>query len=126
MPAARTIESINRDQLATASDRLLLRGRVWNHRPARSVAPPARGSSPAIPRATLAEGSRPRIVLPARRTLHPAPPARASQPLAMWPPVAPPAPAPAPACRGAMPPAVAAMLAIPTLVGFAIGLAAVL
>lgn len=69
-----TIESINREQLATASDRLLLRGRVSRQRPRTWVAP--RGSSPAIPHGPLAEGSQ-WIVLPARRTQHPAPPVRA-------------------------------------------------
>jgi hypothetical protein len=79
-----TIESINREQLATASDRLLLRGRVSRQRPrTRWVAP--RGSSPEIPHGPLAEGSQPRIVLPARRTQHPAPPVRAPLPFVSMP-----------------------------------------
>jgi hypothetical protein len=79
-----TIESINREQLATASDRLLLRGRVSRQRPrGRWVAP--RGAVPEVPHGPLAEGSQPCIVLPPimlppRRTRHPAPPVRASQP----------------------------------------------
>ena len=74
------IESINREQLATASDRLLLRGRVSRQRPrTQSVAP--RGSVLEIPHGPLAEGSQPQIVLPPRRTRHPAPPVRAPQPL---------------------------------------------
>jgi hypothetical protein len=122
MHAAATLESINRDQLVTASDRLLLRGRVSNHQPrTRSPAPRARGSSPAIPYAPVTEGSQPRIVLPARRTLHPAPPVRASQPLVNGPTAR-----TAPASRRAMPAVSAVVLAIPTLIGFAVGLVAVL
>src|SRR4051794_21953279 len=112
------IESINREQLATASDRLLLRGRVSRQRsPARWIAP--RGSSPEISHGPLAEGSQPRIVLPAQRTRHPAPPVRAPQPLVIVP-----AARNAPARRGAMPQAFALALAISPLVGFAVGLAA--
>ncbi len=83
MHAVDTIESINREQLATASDRLLLRGRVSRQRPRAWVAP--RGSSPAIPRGPLAEGSQPRIVLPPRRSQHPAPPVRAPWPIGITP-----------------------------------------
>src|SRR5215813_2714154 len=67
-----TIASINREQLATASDRLLLRGRVSRQRPQRWVAP--RVPVAEIPHGPLAEGSQPQIVLPPRRTRHPAPP----------------------------------------------------
>jgi hypothetical protein len=82
-----------------------------------------RGSWPEIPHAPLAEGSQPRIVLPARRTLHPAPPVRASQPLVIGPTAC---ERTAPARRVALPQLSAVALAIPALVGFAIGLAAVL
>jgi hypothetical protein len=111
MPSIDTIESINREQLATASDRLLLRGRVSRQRArTRWVAP--RGSSPdSIPHGPLAEGSQPRIVLPARRTQHPAPPVRAPQPFASVPTAR-----NAPVHRGAMPQASA--LAISPRVGF--------
>jgi hypothetical protein len=120
MPSIDTIESINREQLATASDRLLLRGRVSRQRPrTRWVAP--RGPSPEIPHGPLAEGSQPRIVLPARRMQHPAPPIRAPQPF-----VTVPTARNAPARRGAMPQASALVLAISPLVGFAVGLAAAL
>lgn len=119
MHAASTIESINREQLATASDRLLLRGRVLPYRPrTRSVAPPARGSSPAIPHG-LAEGSP--IVVPARRTQHPAPPVRASRPLVIRPTAW-----TAPARHRVLPQVSAVLLAISPLIGFAVGLAAVL
>jgi len=109
-----TIESINREQLATASDRLLLRGRVWKQRaPLRTDTPHRR----------LAEGSQSRIAVPARRTLHPLPPARGSRTFVVRPPIA----ATARVRRGGMPAATAAVvIAIPTLVGFAIGLVAVL
>lgn len=122
MHAADTIESINRDQLATASDRLLLRGRVWRHRPRTQSVAPARGSSPAIPHGPLAEGSQSRIVLPPRRTPHPAPPVRAPQPLVSWPVCE----QTAPARRSAMPQISAIALVLSPLVGFAVGLAAVL
>ena len=69
-----TIASINREQLATASDRLLLRGRVSRQRPQRWVAPRVPVSE--LPHGPLAEGSQPQIVLPPRRTRHPAPPVR--------------------------------------------------
>ncbi len=114
-----TIESINREQLATASDRLLLRGRVSRQRPRTWISP--RGSSPAIPHAPLAQASQPRIVLPARRTQHPAPPVRAPRPLVIGPAVR-----TAPARRGAMPQVSVVALAISPLVGFAVGLAAAL
>jgi hypothetical protein len=114
MHDADTIESINREQLATATDRLLLRGRVSRQR-ARWVAP--RGTSPAIPHGPLAEGSQPRIVLPARRMQHPAPPARASQTLVI-------VPAPRPAAPGPVVSTIA--LTLSPLVGFAVGLAATL
>lgn len=115
-----TIESINREQLATASDRLLLRGRASRQRPRASWVAP-RGSSPAIPLGPLAEGSQPRIVLPARRTQHPAPPVRAPQLLAIGSTAR-----TAPARRGAMPHVSAVAVALAPLVGFAVGLAAVL
>ncbi len=115
-----TIESINREQLATASDRLLLRGRVSRPRPRGQWAAP-RGSSPALPHGSLAVGSQPRIVLPARRTQHPAPPVRAPRPLVIGPAVR-----TAPARRGAMPQVSVVALAISPLVGFAVGLAAAL
>lgn len=141
-----TIESINREQLATASDRLLLRGRVWR---ARSATPPARGSSPAMPYARLAEGTRtqPPVstrladgsqtqipvcarlaegtqvhgAVPAPRA-HPLPPVHALRPLVLWPPVR---PAATRMRRVGTVAATAAVMAIPTLVGFAIGFAAV-
>jgi hypothetical protein len=112
-----TIESINREQLATASDRLLLRGRVSRQR-ARGWGAP-RGTSPAIPHGPLAEGSQPRIVLPVRRAQHPVPPARASQALVIVPlGTAPP--------RGPVPLVSAVALTLSPLVGFAVGLAATL
>lgn len=116
-----TIESINREQLATASDRLLLRGRVSRQRPRGQWAAP-RGSSPAIPHGSLAEGSQPRIVLPTR-TQHPAPPVRASQPIGIQPPAY---ERTVPVRRRAMSPVSAVALAISPLVGFAVGLAAAL
>jgi hypothetical protein len=118
MPSIDTIESINREQLATASDRLLLRGRVSRQRPrTRWVAP--RGSWPEIPHGPLAEGSQPRIVLPARRTQHPAPPVRVPQLF-----VSVPTARNAPARRGAMPRASALAPAMWPLEGFAAELAA--
>jgi hypothetical protein len=117
-----TIESINREQLATPSDRLLLRGRVSRQRPRPQWAAP-RGSSPAIPHGPLGEGSQPRIVLPARRTQHPAPPVRASRPVVIWPPAYEPT---VPVRRRAMAPVSAVALAMSPLVGFAVGLAATL
>lgn len=118
MHSVDTIESINREQLATASDRLLLRGRVSRQRPrTRWVAP--RGPSPAIPHGPLAEGSQPQIVLPPRRTQHPAPPARASQPVVIGP-----TERTIPARRGAMPRASASAAAMWPLDGFAAELAA--
>lgn len=114
------IESINREQLATASDRLLLRGRVSRQRSRTQWVAP-RGSVPEIPHGPLAEGSQPRIVLPPQRTRHPAPPVRAPQPFVSVPPAW-----NAPAARGALPHASALVLAISPLVGFAAGLAAVL
>jgi hypothetical protein len=124
-----TIESINREQLATASDRLLLRGRVWHRAqtrmaaPAAPAAPPARGSSPAIPvpHARFAEGSQAQIVVSARRTQHPLPPVRTARMRVVRPPVA-----TSSVRRVGVAAATAAVIAIPTLVGFAIGLAAVL
>ena len=113
-----TIASINREQLATASDRLLLRGRVWKHRPpTRSVAP--RGSSPAIPHGPLAEGSQPQIVLPPRRTQHPAPPVRAPRPFVIVPTAR-----NSPDRRGTMPQAFGLAPARSLLTGLAVGLAA--
>lgn len=113
-----TIESINREQLATASDRLLLRGRVSRQRPrTRWVAP--RGSWPEIPHGPLAEGSQPRIVLPPRRTQHPAPPVRASQPIVIGP-----TERTIPARRGAMLRASAPPAPMWPLHGFAVELAA--
>jgi hypothetical protein len=111
-----TIESINREQLATASDRLLLRGRVSPQRARAWTA--ARGTSPAIPLAPLAEGSQPQIVLPAQRWQHPAPPARASRTMRIVPPPA--------AGRGPRPLLSTIALALSPLVGFAVGLAATL
>lgn len=116
MPSVDTIESINREQLATASDRLLLRGRVSRQRSQGRWAGP-HGSSPATPHRPLAEGSQPRIALPARRTQHPAPPVRAPHPFA----IAPTAPR-----RGAVSHVSTVALALSPLVGFAVGLAATL
>jgi hypothetical protein len=115
-----TIESINREQLATASDRLLLRGRV--SRPRTQRAQPS-GSWPVIPHAPLGEGSQPRIVLPARRTQHPAPPVRAPRPVVIWPPAD---ERTIPVRRRALAPVAAVALAMSPLVGFAVGLAAAL
>jgi hypothetical protein len=119
MPSVDTIESINREQLATASDRLLLRGRVSRQRSQGRWAAP-RGSSPATPHRALAEGSQPRIALPARRTQHPAPPVRAPHPLVIAP-TAPTAPR-----RAAVSHVSTVALALSPLVGFAVGLAATL
>jgi hypothetical protein len=112
-----TIASINREQLATASDRLLLRGRVSRQRPQRWVAP--RSSWPEIPRRPFAEGSQPQIVLPPRRTQHPAPPVRAPRPFVIVPTVR-----NAPALGSAMPHAVGLAPARSLLTGFAVGFAA--
>ena len=92
------IEAINREQLATATDRLLLRGRVARQRPARgsqsgiAVAAPAvadprhagaapTGAAPLYP-APRAQGSQPRIELrtPPLGASLPAPRAQGSQP----------------------------------------------
>lgn len=112
------IESINREQLATASDRLLLRGRVSRQRPRTQWVAP-RGSVPEIPHGPLAEGSQPRIVLPPRRTRHPAPPVRAPQPHVIVPTVW-----NAPAPCGAMPHAFVFAPARSLFTGAAIELAA--
>jgi hypothetical protein len=117
MHSVDTIESINREQLATASDRLLLRGRVSRQRPRTQWVAP-RGPAPEIPHGPLAEGSQPRIVLPARRTQHPAPPVRAPQP-----PVIVPTAWNAPARRGAMPHASVLAPAMSLLTGVAVELA---
>lgn len=112
------IESINREQLATASDRLLLRGRVWRQRSRTTWAAP-RGSATEIPYGPLAEGSQPRIVLPPRRTQHPAPPLRGPQPLGIVPTVR-----NAPPGRGAMPHAAVLAPAKSLLTGLAVEIAA--
>lgn len=135
MPDIAAIEVINREQLVTATDRLLLRGRVSKHRPsARSLSSGARGSSPQLPPAPLAGGSQPRIALAARRTAHPAPPRRASRPVPVLAPRHERYERPErhertmPAHRRAavVPQICAAVIAVPTLVGIAVGLAALL
>jgi hypothetical protein len=112
-----TIASINREQLATAADRLLLRGRVSRQRARQWVAP--RGPVSGIPHRPLAEGSQPQIVLPPRQTRHPAPPVRAPQ-LFMIVPTA----RTAPDRRGAMPHAFGRAPATSLLTGLAVELAA--
>jgi hypothetical protein len=74
MHDVRRIETINREQLATATDRLLLRGRTARQRSGRSTV----GSRPwiAIP-TPRAEGSQPSIVV-APSLAHPLPPKRTS------------------------------------------------
>ena len=113
-----TIASINREQLATASDRLLLRGRVSRQRARQWVAP--RGPMSEISHGPLAEGSQPQIVLPPRRTRHPAPPARAPRPFVIVPTAR-----TAPDRRGTMPQAFGLAPATSLLTGFAVELAAV-
>jgi hypothetical protein len=113
-----TIASINREQLATASDRLLLRGRVSRQRPRTQWVAP-RSSWPEIPHGPLAEGSQPRIVLPPRRTQHPAPPVRAPRPFVIVPTAR-----TTPDRRGAMPRAFGLAPATSLLTGFAVELAA--
>jgi hypothetical protein len=82
MPDVATLEAINREQLATATDRLLLRGTRWSQRrPTRS-----RGAVERLPvvhalhtayapHAPLARGANVEISH-ARRKAHPAPPRR--------------------------------------------------
>jgi len=116
MRDADTIETINREQLATATDRLLLRGgRVSKRRPTRPYAPAARGSYqvlpavvPAVvPAAPLARGSQPWVAFD---TVHPAyertVPARGRTPMVAQ--------------------MFALLVAVPALVGAAIGIAALL
>jgi hypothetical protein len=133
-----TIQAINCEQLATATDRLLLRGRrVSKHRPStRSPSPGARGYL----HVPLSRGSQSRIA-------HPAPPARGSQPY-ITPPARGSQPYLAPLARAAqpfaqdsarasqtmvvrkasrwMPQMFALSVAVPALVGIAIGIAALL
>ncbi|HEX3479261.1 MAG TPA: hypothetical protein VHT91_29755 [Kofleriaceae bacterium] len=111
-----TIASINREQLATASDRLLLRGRVSRQRAGAQWVTP-RGPMSEIPHGPLGEGSQPQIVLPPRRTQHPAPPVRAPRPVIVA--------RPAPARRGAMPHAFGLAPARSLLTGSAVELSTV-
>jgi hypothetical protein len=108
MQDADTIETINREQLATATDRLLLRGgRVSKRRPTRPYAPAARGSYQVVPPAPLARGSQPWVAFD---TVHPAyertVPARRRTPVYAQ--------------------MFALLVAVPALVGVAIGIAALL
>lgn len=82
MPDVTALEAINREQLATATDRLLLRGARWSQRrPTRPRAAVERLPAVHAPHtahashAPLARGSNVEISH-ARRKVHPAPPRR--------------------------------------------------
>ncbi|HMG56663.1 MAG TPA: hypothetical protein VK601_24350 [Kofleriaceae bacterium] len=128
MPAAASIAVINRDQLATATDRLLLGGRVKVRRSARALPYPrasGTGSFP-LPAAPLAQGSQACIALDALAGAPPAPAPRRAQVFDAVDPyertvrVAP--------VRRRSPYAqlAALLIAVPALVGAAIGIAALL
>ena len=125
-----TIEAINSEQLATATDRLLLRGRVSKQRPStRSLSPLARGAyaqltaqvprapyvqhAPQPSKAPLARGSQPRIVIRPSQTLQVIPLAYERT-------------VPARKAGAALTQVAAVVLAVPTLVGLAVGIAALL
>jgi len=132
MPAAASaIAVINRDQLATATDRLLLGGRVKHRRTARTARslpyPRASGTgSFPVPEAPLAEGSQVYIARAARPAAQPVASARGSQVFNAVEPyertmrIAP------VRRRATLGQLGALLLAVPALVGAAIGIAALL
>jgi len=128
MPTAASIAVINRDQLATATDRLLLGGRVKVRRSARALPYPrasGTGSFP-LPPAPLAQGSQACIALDALAGAPPVSAPRGSQVFDAVDPhertvrVAPVRRRSAYAQLGAL------LIAVPALVGAAIGIAALL
>jgi hypothetical protein len=115
MYSAAAIEAINCEQLVTATDRLLVRGcRPTRRRPTiPSLVPVARGSQPDIALAPLARGSLPHFEPGV--VVRPAPAPSSIAPTAII-----------RAAKASRPQAFAIAIVIPTLVGIAAGLAAML
>jgi hypothetical protein len=126
MHAADRLAAINSEQLATATDRLLLRGTVARRRPSvRSLVPHSLDRYPRmVSHEPLARGSQPRMTAP-RSLPHPAP-RSASCPSWMTPPRGEPTLQMRAQVSSARTQVLAVTVVIPTLVGIAVGLAALL